>query len=100
MKFSEKVIRKKSSSYISNYVPCNIGQKCHVSQIIKNFFGLSKDSPSLNSGNVGLIRKGIKQSNHSFLTSLCLSLRNSSTDDSVNELIKDIITDIKTSSSL
>lgn len=87
--------KKKSTSYISNYVPCNIGQQCHVSQTIKSFFGLSKDSPGPNTGNMGLVRKGIKQTHRSLLTSLCLSLRNSSTDDAVKELIRDILFDVK-----
>lgn len=93
--FRKDIRKKRSNSYISNYVPCNIGQQCHVSQTIKSFFGLSKESPSPNTRNTGLVRKGIKQSNHSFLTSLCLSLRNSSTEDSVKELIGDIISDVK-----
>jgi len=93
--FRKDIRKKRSSSYISNYVPCNIGQQCHISQIIKNFFGLPKDSPSLNSGNTGLIRKGIKQTNSSFITSLALSIKNSATESSQNELIQEIIYDVK-----
>ena len=31
--------RKKFSSYISNYIPCNIGQYCHIGPDIKGFIG-------------------------------------------------------------
>lgn len=93
--FRKDIRKKRTSSYISNYVPCNIGQQCHVSPTIKEFFGLTKDSPSLNSGNTGLVRKGIKQTNHSFLTALSLSIKNSATESSVSELIQEIIYDVK-----
>ena len=88
------VRKKKSSSYISNYVPCNIGQFCHVSHTIKSFIGQSKESPNRHSGNYGLIRKGIKQDNRSYLTSMCYLINDSVKNDNVDQFIKDIFHDI------
>lgn len=86
----------KDNKHISNSIPCNDGKYCHINDILKNYIGQNVEMPKKGESDrgiykLGLVRKGINRKKDSLLMTLCELLKKKN----IEELIKDIIEDLK-----
>ena len=96
IKLIRRFIKKyKDNKHISNSIPCNEGKYCHINESLKKYLGQHPEMPKKGENDrgiykIGLLRKGVKKSGDSLLSTLCELLKKKNIETLISDIIKDL----------